>query len=125
MDTVDLGDARSWPGLEVFDQAGERIGRLIAIYLDSDRNRPEFGVVRTGLFGLRSVLVPLAGAFEESGALIVDLEKSEIKGAPHLRRDEPLPPEMEEELYRHYGIDPPPVATGGSRLSLWEVESPR
>src|SRR5256885_8283288 len=104
MNTVGLEDAKTWPGLDVFDQEGERVGRLSGIYVTADSSRPEFGLVRTGLFGLRSVLVPLTGAFEEGGAVIVDLDKHAIKGAPHLRRDEPLSDEAERELYQHYGL---------------------
>ena len=105
METAALDDVRAWPGLDVFDREGERIGRLAGIYVTTDSSRPEFGLVRTGLFGLRSVLVPLVGAFEEGGALIVDLDKNAVKGAPHLRRDEPLSDEAEERLYAHYGLD--------------------
>jgi PRC-barrel domain len=118
MDTVGLKDARAWSGLDVFDCEGERVGRLTGIYVSGDVGRPEFGLVRTGLFGLRSVLVPLSGAFEEGGALIVDLDKKAIKGAPHLRRDEPLSEDAGKELYAHYGIDPGP----SPRLELWELE---
>jgi hypothetical protein len=118
VERVDLGEARDWPGLEVFDREGERVGRLVGIYASAETGRAVFGLVRTGLFGLRSVLVPLAGAFEENGALILDLEKRVIKGAPYLRRDEPLAPEMEDALYLHYGIDAP----ASRRLALWEPE---
>jgi hypothetical protein len=118
VETVDLVAARSWPGLDVFDHEGDRIGRLIGIYVDVDAGRPEFGLVRTGLFGLRSVLVPLAHAFEEGGALIVDCQKKTIKDAPHLRRDEPLSAELERELYSHYGLAP----VSDRRLELFEPE---
>jgi PRC-barrel domain len=119
MDTVGLGDVRAWPGLDVFDREGERVGRLTGIYVEGDSGHPEFGLVRTGLFGLRSVLVPLSGAFEESGALIVDLDKDAIKAAPHLRRDEPLSDEAEVQLYEHYGLD---HDGAGQRLELWALE---
>ena len=119
METVGLDDARAWPGLDVFDREGERVGRLTGIYVEGDSGRPEFGLVRTGLFGLRSVLVPLSGAFEEGGALIVDLDKESIKGSPQLRRDEPLSHEAEQQLYEHYGLD-----HGGSsqKLELRDLE---
>lgn len=122
---VGLDDARSWPGLEVFDREGERIGRLAGIYVDRESGRPEFGLVRIGLLGIRSLLVPLAGAFEEGGALIVDLDKHSTKGAPHLRREEELRPEMEEELYSHYGMSARPSPNGHPRLALWELEHNR
>jgi hypothetical protein len=118
MDTVGLEDARAWPGLDVFDCEGERVGRLTGIYVAAEARRPEFGLVRTGLFGLRSVLVPLSGAFEEGGALIVDLDKQAIKGAPHLRREEPLSADAEQALYTHYGLTP----GTGERLELWELK---
>jgi PRC-barrel domain protein len=118
VDTTDLGAARAWPGLDVFDDEGDRIGRLIGIYADTSTGQPVFGLVRTGLFGLRSVLVPLVHAFEEGGALIVNCQKKTIKGAPHLRRDEPLSEETERELYSHYGMD----RESGHRLELLELE---
>jgi hypothetical protein len=119
MDTVGLDEVRAWPGLDVFDREGERLGRLTGIYISDESGRPEFGLVRTGLFGLRSVLVPLSGAFEEGGALIVEVDKQSIKGAPHLRRDEPLSDEAEQQLYQHYGMD---HAGPGHRLELMQVE---
>jgi len=119
MDT-NIDEARAWPGLDVFDRDGDHIGRLSAIY--AENGEPRFGLVRTGLFGIRSVLAPLAGAFEEGGALILDLGKREIKGSPHLRRDEPLTPEVEDALYSHYGLDGPDDAGAGARLELMDIE---
>jgi PRC-barrel domain len=116
--TVELGDARSWPGLDVYDRDGDHIGRATTIYVDGEADRPEFCLVRTGLFGLRSVLIPLAGAFEEGGVLIVDVDKASTKRAPHLRRDEPLSETAEQELYAHYGLDQRP----SGRLEPWHAE---
>jgi hypothetical protein len=122
METVGPDQAQAWPGLDVFDREGNHVGRLTAIYAEIGAGEPRFGLVRTGLFGLRSVLVPLAGAFEEGGALILELGKEAIKGAPHLRRDEPLAPEIEDALYDHYGIEPPPTSGGSPRLELLQFE---
>jgi hypothetical protein len=119
MDT-NVEDPRAWPGLEVFDRDGDRVGRLTSIYAEG--SEPRFGLVRTGLFGIRSVLVPLDGAFEEGGALILDLGRQDIKGSPQLRRDEPLAPEVEDALYLHYGMETPPAAGGRPRLELLEPE---
>jgi hypothetical protein len=121
MDIVGLENARAWPGLDVFDRDGEHIGRLSGLYLERETQAPMFGLVRTGLFGLRSVLVPLAGAFEEGGALIVDIEKHATKGSPQLRRDEMLSEGAELELYEHYGLEHGPRR----RLELWELEHAR
>ena len=118
VETTDPNDAQAWIGLDVFDRGGDRLGRLTCIYLDTHSGQLAFGQVRQGLFGLRSVLVPLAGAFEEGGALILDVDKHAIKGAPHLRREEPLPPEMEGPLFAHYGME----QGSGPRLELWQPE---
>jgi hypothetical protein len=64
--------------------------------------------------------VPLDGAFEEGGALILDLGRQDIKGSPNLRRDEPLEPEVEDALYLHYGMETP---AGRARLELLEIET--
>jgi hypothetical protein len=120
--TVDLDDARAWSGLDVYDREGEHIGRVTAVYIDTDAGTPQFGLVRTGLFGLRSLLVPLAGAFEEGGVLIVDIDKRATRGAPQLRRDEPLQHEMEKALYAHYGMEPRQSPDGKPRLALWELD---
>ena len=119
MDT-NIDEARAWPGLDVFDRDGDHIGRLTSIY--AERGEPRFGLIRTGLFGIRSLLAPLAGAFEEGGALILDLGKREIKGSPHLRRDEPLTSEVEDALYSHYGIENHASSNGRPRLELLEIE---
>ncbi|HEX6458233.1 MAG TPA: PRC-barrel domain-containing protein [Thermoleophilaceae bacterium] len=121
MDAVGIEDARAWPGMDVFDREGDHIGRLSGLYVDKDSQRPMFGLVRTGLFGLRSVLVPLAGAFEEGGALIVDIEKPATKGSPQLRRDEVLSDGAELQLYQHYGLEHGP----DRQLELWELEHAR
>jgi hypothetical protein len=119
MDT-NIDEVEAWPGLDVFDRDGEHIGRLSGIY--AENGEPRFGLVRTGLFGIRSVLAPLTGAFEEGGALILDLGKKDIKGSPNLRRDEPLNPEVEDALYLHYGLDSPRSPGGRPRLELLDLE---
>lgn len=118
MGAAGIEDALAWRGLDVFDRDGDHIGRLAGLYVDRETRAPMFGLVRTGLFGLRSVFVPLAGAFEEGGALIVDIEKQATKGAPQLRRDELLSEDAELELYEHYGLEHGPHR----QLELWELE---
>ena len=46
------------------DRDRNKIGEVVDIYLDNETGRPEWAVVRTGLFGLRSSFVPLAEARE-------------------------------------------------------------
>ena len=48
-----------WRGQELLDNDGEKIGSIEEIYLDTDTNRPEWALVKTGLFGGKGTFVPL------------------------------------------------------------------
>src|SRR5215211_5091587 len=64
MPTPSIETARGWLGRVVVDRDSNKIGEVVDIYLDNETDRPEWAVVRTGLFGLRSSFVPLAEARE-------------------------------------------------------------
>jgi hypothetical protein len=51
-----------WVGEDVFDLAGERVGKLEEVYYSVDTNEATFAVVKSGLLGRHTTLVPLAGA---------------------------------------------------------------
>ena len=71
--------------------------------------------MRTGLFGSKVTLVPLAGAepqgeqpglVDSSVDLVrVPVTKDQVKDAPRIDPDGELSPAEEERLYRHYGLD--------------------
>ena len=86
-------------GLEVFDAHGERVGKLREVH------RSGLAIVKTGLFGLRSSLVPIAGASVEGGALVLPFEKALIKEAPALPKGaERIGPGDESAVYAHYRL---------------------
>lgn len=86
-------------GLEVFDAHGERVGRLREVH------RSGLAIVKTGLFGLRSLLVPIAGASVEGGALVLPFDKSLIRDAPALPKGgERIGPGEESAVYAHYRL---------------------
>jgi hypothetical protein len=86
-------------GLEVFDAHGERVGKLAEVH------QPGLAIVKTGLFGLRSSFVPLAGSTLEGGALVVPFDKALIREAPALPKgDKRISPEEETAVYAHYGL---------------------
>jgi hypothetical protein len=87
------------------DRDHNKIGEVVDIYLDNDTDRPEWAVVRTGLFGLRSSFVPLAEAREVGDELQVPHQRSQVKQAPNIEPDGQLSAAEEAELYRHYGLD--------------------
>jgi ribosomal 30S subunit maturation factor RimM len=107
--TVDAGVAEVWVGLEVFDSHGDRIGKLSEIYLGGS-GTPDLALVKTGLFGLRSSFVPLAGASLEDDAVVIPFAKALVRDAPALPKGEhEISPDEESAVYRHYGLRPPPA----------------
>ncbi len=92
-------------GQDLIDRDGERIGRIEEIYLDQQTDRPEWALVKTGLFGTRSTFVPLVEAAAERGVLRVPYEKELVKDAPGIEPEGELSQDEEATLYRHYGLD--------------------
>jgi hypothetical protein len=105
MPTPSIETARDWLGRVMVDRDSNKIGEVVDIYLDNETGRPEWAVVRTGLFGMRSSFVPLAEAREVGDELQVPQRRGEIKEAPNIESDGQLSEVEEAELYRHYGLD--------------------
>jgi hypothetical protein len=53
MPTPSIETARDWPGRVMVDRDSNKIGEVVDSYLDNETDRPEWAVVRTGLFGMR------------------------------------------------------------------------
>ncbi len=105
MSTPSVETVRGWLGRVMVDRDGNRLGEITDIYLDRETERPEWAVVRTGLFGTRSTFVPLAGAAEAGDQVQVPHERTAVKDAPNIEADGQLSEAEEAELYRHYGLD--------------------
>jgi hypothetical protein len=105
MATPSIETARGWLGRVMVDRDSNKIGEVVDIYLDNETDRPEWAVVRTGLFGLRSTFVPLAEAREVGDELQVPHQRLQVKQAPNIEPDGQLSAAEEAELYRHYGLD--------------------
>jgi hypothetical protein len=105
MATPSIETVRGWRGRLMVDRDHNKIGEVVDIYLDNETDRPEWAVVRTGLFGLRSTFVPLAEAREVDDELQVPHQRSQVKQAPNIEPDGQLSAAEEAELYRHYGLD--------------------
>jgi PRC-barrel domain len=105
MATPSIETARGWLGRVMVDRDSNKIGEVVDIYLDNETGRPEWAVVRTGLFGLRSSFVPLADGREVGDELQVPHRRLQVKEAPNIEPDGQLSPAEEAELYRHYGLD--------------------
>ena len=95
------------------DRDSNKIGEVVDIYLDHETGRPEWAVVRTGLFGMRSSFVPLAEARAVGDELQVPHQRLQVKEAPNIEPDGQLSEVEEAELYRHYGLDYDTVTLDG------------
>jgi uncharacterized protein (TIGR02271 family) len=91
-------------GRTVYDQQGEKVGKVAQVYLDGTTDQPTWVTVQTGLFGTKESFVPLHRAEMSGGDLRVAVAKETVKEAPRIDADGELPPREEAELYRHYGL---------------------
>jgi PRC-barrel domain/Domain of unknown function (DUF2382) len=123
MPVPSVEQVRAWVGRVMIDRDGNRLGEITDIYLDRETDRPEWAVVRTGLFGLRSSFVPLAEAVEVENDIQVPHPRTLVKDAPNIEADGQLSEAEEAELYRHYGLDYDTV-TGGSDRATGQAGGP-
>ena len=106
MTDLNIDTVSRWQGQTMIDPNGDKIGTIQQLYLDEATGKPEWAAVKTGLFGTRSTLVPLAQARQEGGGEIrVPHEKATIKDAPNFDTDQELSEDEERELYGYYGLD--------------------
>jgi uncharacterized protein (TIGR02271 family) len=105
MSTFQKDDLLQKRGQDLYDNDGEKIGKIEEIYLDADTGAPEWALVNTGLFGTKSTFVPLRDASDDGGNVRVPYDKAQVKDAPKMDPDGELSQQQEAELYRHYGLD--------------------
>ncbi len=103
--TIDANTVMSWRGRDVVSRDGEKVGSIAEIYLDEQTEKPEWALLRSGLFGGKSTFVPLAGAQEADEAVQVPFDKAHIEQAPKAEADGQLSQQEEAALYGHYGMD--------------------
>jgi uncharacterized protein (TIGR02271 family) len=100
-----MSEISSWRGRVMVGSDGEKIGKIDEIYLDEETGQPEWALVNTGLFGLKSNFVPLTGASPEGEEVRVDYTKEQVKDAPGVDPEGQLSQSEEATLYRHYGLE--------------------
>lgn len=92
-------------GRTVVDSEGEKVGTVSQLYEDIHTGKPEWVLVKTGLFGTGETFVPVAGASSEGDQLRVPYAKSQVKDAPRVEAGGELSSEDEDRLYQHYGLN--------------------
>lgn len=91
----------------VYDSHDDKIGKVKNIYVNNETGSPTWASVSMGLFRHDS-LVPLVGAQHDpqSDALRVNVDKEMVKSAPAVEQNGHISREGEEQLLRHYHVDP-------------------
>ncbi len=92
-------------GYEVYDQSGEKIGKVDDLFVD-ESDQPEYIGVKMGFLGTSSTLIPweLVTPEEDSGRLVVVTDKETAKNGPAFDDDREITPEFENEVYSYYGL---------------------
>jgi len=92
-------------GYTVYDQSGEKIGKVDDLFLD-ENDRPEYIGVKMGFLGLRSTLIPMeiAQVDDADRSVRVSQDKGYVKDGPTFDDDSDITPEFEEQVYSYYGL---------------------
>jgi len=101
---LDTHDPQALQGCDVYDRQGDKIGSLDDIYQDDDTGAPEFGLIRTGIFGTGSHFVPLRDASTHQDGIQVPFDKDQVRNAPGVEADDHLDQSEERALYEYYGV---------------------
>ena len=97
-----FGDYSEWPGRDVLDAGGQRLGAVREIYLDRETGRPEWVLVDVADGDAR--FVPLADANVEAWSIKVAHTAEKIKSAPGIGAEPRIDQSEERRLYAHYGL---------------------
>src|SRR6478752_1671096 len=97
-----FGDYSQWPGRDVLDSGGERLGGVREIYLDRETGHPEWVLVDVENDTAR--FVPLADAEVGSATIRVAHSASQIRSAPGIGAEAQIDQAEERRLYAHYGL---------------------
>ena len=94
-----------YEGYKVYDNAGEKIGKVDDLFVD-EQDREEYIGVKMGLFGMRSTLIPMdvARVNERERIIEVSESKDHVKDAPNFSDDDDITPDFEERIRSHFGL---------------------
>ena len=96
-----------YEGYEVYDNAGEKIGKVDDLFID-EPDREEYIGVKMGLFGLSGkTLTPMeiARVDEQERRIEVAASKDQVKNAPHYHDDDDIDHEFEARIRDYFGLE--------------------
>jgi uncharacterized protein (TIGR02271 family) len=111
-------------GYTVYDQAGEKIGKVDDLFVD-ESDQPEYIGVKMGFLGTSSTLIPweaVSSTDDEGRAITVATDKDTVKNGPAFDDDRQITPEFEQQVYSYYGLSRS-SGSDGSYGSYYSEES--
>jgi sporulation protein YlmC with PRC-barrel domain len=105
-----------YEGYKVYDNRGERIGKVDDLFVD-ETDREEYIGVKMGFFGRKSTLIPMEiiRVNEADRAIEVSESKDHVKSAPSFDDEEDITYDYEERIRSHFGLQSQrPSQTRGS-----------
>jgi uncharacterized protein (TIGR02271 family) len=93
-------------GYEVYDPAGEKIGKVDDLFVD-ESDQPEYIGVKMGFLGMSSTLIPweaVRSTDDEDKAITIAIDKDKAKDGPAFDDDREITPQFENEVYSYYGL---------------------
>lgn len=96
-----------YEGYEVYDNAGEKIGKVDDLFVD-ETGREEYIGVKMGLFGLSGKpLIPMeiARVDEQQRRIEVAASKDQVKNAPHYSDEDDIDHEFEARIREYFGLE--------------------
>ncbi len=97
-------DQDSLEGSTVEGKDGSKLGKVSGVFLDTETGKPEWVVVKTGMFGSKEALLPLAAASQTGATLTLPYSKDEVSQAPHHDPGDELSQQDEAELFTYYAV---------------------
>ena len=106
-------------GYEVYDQNGEKIGRVDDLFVD-ENDQPEYIGVKMGFLGTSATLIPmdLVTVDDSAQRLVVSSDKETVKNGPTIDDDREVTPGYENQVYSYYGLQ---RATTTEELRAYEA----
>jgi len=88
---------------QVVSATGERIGRAGAMLFDPQIDRLAWIRVDQGPFNTRHTLVPLQGAYQAAGQVVVPFDRDTVRHAPKVSRTVALAGPVRQKFEAYYG----------------------
>lgn len=99
-----LAEASSWIGFAVDAVDRDRVGRVLAVFVDAPSSTPAWLIVALGRRGSRNVAVALRECAAAAGRVWTAQPRQALDAAPAVDPSRPLLREHELAICTHYGI---------------------